>query len=87
MNLDVFVHYIYDNNGDNDYNGKIIILKDDINLIKLQIYLCKMINNCYMFNNYYDKYYDNIIYQIYNNKIFGIIKQNNNIFYIWKIKI
>jgi hypothetical protein len=40
-----------------------------------------------MFNNYYDKYYDNIIYQIYNNKIFGIIKQNNNIFYIWKIKI
>ena len=38
MNLDIFVNYIYDNDNDNG-NGKIIILKDDIELIKIQIYL------------------------------------------------
>jgi hypothetical protein len=85
MNLDIFVNYIiHDNN-----IGKIIILdKDkDISLIKLQKYLCKVINNCFVFvDNKYDDYYDNIIYQLYNNNIFGIIKQKKNTFYIWKVK-
>ena len=97
MNLDIFVNYIYDNddnndnnNNDNDNNnnnnGKIIILKDDIELIQLQIYLCKIINNCYIFNNRHDNYYNNVVYQIYNDKIFCIIKQNKKSYYIWKIK-
>ena len=94
MNLDIFVNYIYDNDNNNDNNnndndnnnnGKIIILKDDIELIQLQIYLCKIINNCYIFNNRHDNYY-NVVYQIYNDKIFCIIKQNKKSYYIWKIK-
>jgi hypothetical protein len=83
MDLNVFVFYIQ--NWDND-KGKIIILKEDINLIKLQKYLCKKLNNSFLFIKYYDKYYENIIYHKYDNDIFGIIKQKNNVFYIWKIK-
>ena len=60
--------------------------QEDIDLIELQKYLCKMLNNSYIFINYYDKYYKNIIYQSDNNNIFGIIKKTRNIFYIWKIK-
>jgi hypothetical protein len=83
MNLDIFVNYIIDDNN----KGKIIILDKDISLIKLQRYLCKVINNCFVFiDNKYDDYYDNIVYQLYNNKIYGIIKQNKNTFYIWKVK-
>jgi hypothetical protein len=83
MNIDNFVHYIK-----NEYNymkGKTIILNNDIDLIKLQLYLCKLINNCFIYNNYYDNFNKNITYYIYNNNIFGIIKQKNKIFYIWKI--
>lgn len=81
MNLDIFVNYIIDDNN----NGKIIILDKDISLIKIQRYLCKVINNCFVFvDNKYDDYYDNIAYQLYNNNIFGIIKQKTNTFYIWK---
>ena len=84
MELDVFVFYIQKNENE---NGKMIILKEDITLIKLQNYLCKRLKNSFLFINYYDKYYDNIIYHYYNNNIFGIIKKDINIFYIWKIKI
>jgi hypothetical protein len=85
MNLDIFVNYIIDDN--NNGNGKIIILDRDISLIRLQRYLCKGINNCFAFvNNKYDNYFDNIVYQLYNDNIFGIIKQNKNTFYIWKVK-
>jgi hypothetical protein len=86
MDLDIFVFYIENDNDNGNGNGKTIILKEDIDLIKLQKYLCKKLNNCFLFINYYDNYYENIIYQKYNNDIYGIIKQNNNIFYIWKIK-
>ena len=62
MNLDIFVNYIIDDNN----KGKIIILDKDISLIKLQRYLCKVINNCFVFiDNKYDDYYDNIVYQLY----------------------
>ena len=81
MELDLFVFYIQNANN----KGKVIILKEDIDLITLQKYICKRLKNCFLFINYYDNYYDNIIYQKYNNNIFGIIKQSNNIFYIWKI--
>lgn len=84
MELDVFVFYIQKNENE---NGKMIILKEDITLIKLQNYLCKRLKNSFLFINYYDKYYDNIIYHYYNNNIFGIIKKDTKIFYIWKIKI
>lgn len=83
MELDIFVFYIQKNENE---NGKMIILKEDINLMKLQKYLCKRLKNSFLFINYYDNFYDNIIYHKYNNNIFGIIKQSNNIFYIWKIK-
>ena len=82
MELDIFVNFIKNN----IKNGKTIILQEDIDLIELQKYLCKMLNNSYIFINYYDKYYKNIIYQSDNNNIFGIIKKTRNIFYIWKIK-
>jgi hypothetical protein len=83
MNLDIFVNYIIDDNN----NGKIIILDKDISLIKLQRYLCKVINNCFIFvDNKYDNYYDNIVYQLYNKNIYGIIKQKKNTFHIWKVK-
>ena len=83
MNLDIFVNYIIDDNN----NGKIIILDKDISLIKLQRYLCKVINNCFVFiDNKYDDYYDNIVYQLYNKNIYGIIKQKKNTFHIWKVK-
>ena len=88
MNLDIFVNCIINNNDNNDNNGKIIIIDKDISLIKLQMYLCKIINNCFIgISNKYDDYYDNIVYQTYNNNFFGIIKQKKNTFYIWKLKI
>ena len=83
MNLDSFVNYIISNKN----NCEIIKLDQDIDLLKLQMYLCKKLINSFLFINYYDKYYDNIIYHYYNNNIFGIIKKDINIFYIWKIKI
>ena len=83
MNLDSFVNYIISNKN----NCEIIKLDQDIDLLKLQTYLCKKLINSFLFINYYDKYYDNIIYHNYNNNIYGIIKKDINIFYIWKIKI
>ena len=83
MNLDSFVNYIISNKN----NCEIIKLDQDIDLLKLQMYLCKKLINSFLFINYYDKYYDNIIYHNYNNNIYGIIKKDINIFYIWKIKI
>lgn len=82
MELDIFVHYI----SNNIKNNKKIILNEDIDLMVLQQYLCKMLNNSYIYINYYDNYYNNIIYHCNNNNIFGIIKKNRNIFYIWRIK-
>ena len=82
MELDIFVNYIKEANN----NGKIIKLKDDIDVMKLQEYLCKKIKNSFLFIDYYDNYYNNIIYHYYNNNIYGIIKKDNNNFYIWKIK-
>jgi hypothetical protein len=87
MNLDIFVNYIINDNNVNG-NGKIIILDKDISLIKLQKYLCKGINNCFLFvDNKYDNYFDNIVFLLYNKNIYGIIKQKINTFYIWKVKI
>ena len=83
MNLDSFVNYIISNKN----NCEIIKLDQDIDLLKLQMYLCKKLINSFLFINYYDKYYDNIIYHNYNNNIYGIVKKDINIFYIWKIKI
>jgi hypothetical protein len=83
MNLDSFVNYIISNKN----NCEIIKLDQDIDLLKLQTYLCKKLINSFLFINYYDKYYDNIIYHNYNNNIYGIVKKDINIFYIWKIKI
>lgn len=83
MNLDSFVNYIINNKN----NCEIIKLDQDIDLLKLQMYLCKKLINSFLFINYYDKYYDNIIYHYYNNNIYGIVKKDINLFYIWKIKI
>jgi hypothetical protein len=83
MDLDSFVNYIISNKN----KCEIIKLDKDIDLINLQIYLCKKLINSFLFINYYDKYYDNIIYHYYNNNIYGIIKKDINIFYIWKIRI
>jgi hypothetical protein len=83
MNLDSFVNYIINNKN----NCEIIKLDQDIDLLKLQMYLCKKLINSFLFINYYDKYYDNIIYHNYNNNIYGIVKKDINLFYIWKIKI
>lgn len=83
MEIDIFVNYIKNNKNKHE----IIKLEKDIDLMNLQIYLCKKLINSFLFINYYDKYYDNIIYHYYNNNIFGIIKKDTKIFYIWKIKI
>ena len=83
MELDIFVNYIKETNNN---NGKIVKLKEDIDVIKLQKYLCKKIKNSFLFIDYYDNYYKNIIYHCYNNNIYGIIKKDYNMFYIWKIK-
>jgi hypothetical protein len=83
MDLDIFVNYIKSNKKQKEA----IKLEKDINLMDLQKYLCKKLINSFLFINYYDKYYDNIIYHYYNNNIFGIIKKDTNIFYIWKITI
>ena len=81
MELDIFVNYIHNNNN----NGKIVKLTEDIDIMKLQQYLCKKIKNSFLFIDYYDNYYKNIIYHNYKNNIYGILKKDNNIFYIWKI--
>jgi hypothetical protein len=83
MEIDIFVNYIINNKT----KREIIKLEKDIDLMKLQTHLCKKLINSFLFINYYDKYYDNIIYHYYNNNIYGIIKKDINIFYIWKIKI
>ena len=71
MNLDIFVNYIINNN---DNNGKIIIIDKDISLIKLQMYLCKIINNCFIgISNKYDDYYNNIYINNIHNNIFNFI--------------
>ena len=61
MELDIFVNYITDitNNTNINDKGKIIKLKDDIDVINLQKYLCKKIKNCFLFIDYYDNYYEN----------------------------
>jgi hypothetical protein len=83
MDLDSFVNYIISNKN----KCEIIKLDKDIDLINLQMYLCKKLINSFLFINYYDKYYDNIIYHYHNNNIYGIIKKDINIFHIWKIRI
>ena len=71
-------------NDANHIKGQKIIINNNIELIKLQLILCKLLDNCYIYiymNT--DKFTG---FQLYNNKLFGLIKQNNNTIYIWKIK-
>lgn len=74
--MDFFVNYM--NNNNNIYGIKILIEKE---LIFIQKELCKILNNCYVYI-----YNQDNCYLIYNKKIFGIIKQNNHNYFIWKIK-
>jgi hypothetical protein len=61
-----------------------IWLDKDIELIEIQKYLCNSLNKCFIYDfSSYDNNY--IVYQIYNNTIYSIIKQNKQTFYIWKI--
>ncbi len=75
----------YMNNSYCHYKGKrIYITSDDISLIQLQIILCKLLNECYIFTNI--KQDINTCFQLYKKNLFGFVKQNKNYIYIWKIK-
>lgn len=75
------------NNYDNNDNN-LIILDKDIEIIEIQKKLCKRLNNCYIYYDIFKKYEDNDIgYIIYKNKVFMIIKQMINKFYIKYINI
>ena len=77
--IENFINYINNNN-----NNNLIILEKDLEIIEIQKELCKKLNNCYIYNNYFTNE-DNIGYIIYNNKIFIILKQMIKKYYIKNI--
>ncbi len=80
--INLIVEYII--NDDNHKIGKKIIINNNIELIRIQLILCKLLENCYIYT--YMNTDRNTAFQLYKNKLFGIIKQNHNMIYIWKIK-
>ena len=73
----------------NNYNNNnLIILDIDIEIFQIQKKLCENLNNCYIYYDIFKKNKDNDIgYIIYKNKLFMIIKQTVNKFYIKYINI
>jgi len=82
-NLNIFFDFM---NNDNK-NNELIILNEDYTLFELQKHLSKNLNNCFIYNNFCNVDYDKVIFNTYNEKIFGINKKCNNTYYIWKIAI
>jgi hypothetical protein len=80
-NIEQVIEYM---NNKNYHNKGKIIYTNNISLLELQISLCKLLKECYIFTGYIQD--DNTAFQLYKNNIFGLIKQNNNMLYIWKIK-
>jgi hypothetical protein len=68
-------------------NTEMIILNENYNLIELQKNLSKKLENCYIYNNFCNVDYNNVIFNTYKNKIFGINKISDYTYYIWKIAI
>ena len=81
--IENFINYI--NNNNNNNNNNLIILEKDLEIIEIQKELCKKLNNCYIYNNYFTNEDYNIGYIIYNNKIFIILKQMIKRYYIKNI--
>jgi hypothetical protein len=78
--IDIIINFM------NSNDNYIIIHDINYDLISLQKILCKKLNNCYIYTFINNDNYHNIAYQIYNNKIFCLYKQNNKCISIWKIK-
>lgn len=80
--LFIFVNFLLTND-----NYCYIHLDYEITLITIQKYLCKHLENCYIYDNLiYNNNNNNYVFQIYNKCIYGIMKQTKNTYYIWKIK-
>jgi hypothetical protein len=82
-NLNNFFDFM---NNDNK-NTDLIILNENYSLLELQKILSKNLNNCFIYNNFCNIDYENVIFNTYNGNIFGINKKTNNTYYIWKIAI
>lgn len=80
--IDQIIEYMNNKNYHN--TGKKINNEISLSLIEIQILLCKLLKNCYIYTDFTQD--DNTRFQLYNNILFGFVKQNNNMLYIWKIK-
>lgn len=63
--------------------GKKIYI-NNVSLFDIQLLLCKLLKECYVFIEFIND--DKTAFQLYKNNLFGLIKQNNNMLYIWRIK-
>jgi hypothetical protein len=82
-NLNIFFDFMNDDNK----NNELIILNENYTLFELQKILSKNLDNCYIYNNFSNIDYNNVIFNTYKKNIYGINKKSNNIYYIWKIAI
>jgi len=80
--IDQIIEYMNNKNYHN--TGKKIYINNEISLIEIQVLLCKLLKKCYIYTDFTQD--DNTRFQLYNNILFGFVKQNNNMLYIWKIK-
>jgi len=71
-------------NNINYHNKGKIIYHNNLTLLEIQVSLCKLLNECYVFTEFKQDAYT--AFQLYKKNLFGFVKQNNNMIYIWKIK-
>jgi|LakMenEpi03Aug12_release.lakeMendotaPanAssembly.Ray.scaffolds.fasta_scaffold406411_2 hypothetical protein len=81
MSINEIIDYM--NNKNYHDRGKRIYI-NGVSLLDIQKILCKILKECYIYTEM--KQDINTSFQIYKNNLFGFIKQNNNMLYIWKIK-
>jgi len=63
-------------------NGKTILINKTI--LEIQCILCKKLKDCYIYTEIINDKHIGI--QLYKKKLYGLVKNNDNMIYIWKIK-
>ena len=79
--MDQIIEYM--NNKNYHKKGKKIYMHN-VSLFEIQLLLSKLLKECYIFIEFIND--DKTAFQLYKTNLFGLIKQNNNNIYIWRIK-